>query len=570
MPQIPDVQVGPRTVVKPTQTVTRMDTSAAGFAEQARAKAAAGIAGDMQKLSEINANEQFNDATVKMSAHYEKTRQEFEADDDYSTIPDRSTEAILKRRAEVSEGITNPRARALFEQDQAQREIKFNAQIGSMVFSKEKDHRRSVLSDNLNLLTGLVDKGDISDTVFIAQDMMNDAIAKGYYTHEEGDQVIKKWQDDTALTGIARIEDPNKQIEALNSDWAVAHIDPAKRQKALKQAEDDMRERELDDYALDAAGSPTRSDALTKALNHPTNKVEAVKKTMELRDQMEGVQNAEIIKTIADEIAIDGVFNRTDPRLKDLDAKDVAWLEALNEKEKAGVKTTDPDVYAHANNLAARGQWKELQSLISGPNGSGNPFMTVSHRQSFQAMVSKGRAGSSIKDDDLIKEIFGKQVTGKGVASKNRMIRAQNMLADFRSDYLEANGSEPSQEELQKAVMDMKREYDVDWSFFDAPVVDAPYEESRQRLRDAQVESIKELNPREYQALETVYGEELNTMSQFEIASEVKKVEHMEKIKITEPDIYNDTLEIIRVKEGDEFRDFDKVYRQLKSIRRGN
>lgn len=164
----------------------------------------------------------------------------FEEDREYGDLAERYEQGLREKLSEASQSIKNPRARALFEEEQQLRIADGKARQASRAINIERDVERARVSDGLNALNEAgLSAEDPLEMMFEVGSLLEGAVEAGYYSAEEAGRVERGWKDTFASNKISMME-PDKRIEALEQPWA-QNIPLSAREKLKEEALRDGR-----------------------------------------------------------------------------------------------------------------------------------------------------------------------------------------------------------------------------------------------------------------------------------------------------------------------------------------
>ena len=209
----------------------------------------------------------------------------YDEDEDYETIEERWAENMNQGYNEILEGISNPEARNFFALENEPRIAAGRAKMNDVAFRKETDVQRGNVNSQLNGLreVGLGNDEESSRVaVQNATDIIEAAVATGYYSHEEGGKVLEAWKQDTA-NGYIRMQAPEDRVAALNSPMA-DHIPSDDKAVLMREAKDAVLNNKAVDM-VDALGE----DFSARELYENTDKIEDTKLRLKAEQRGEAV-----------------------------------------------------------------------------------------------------------------------------------------------------------------------------------------------------------------------------------------------------------------------------------------
>lgn len=232
--KIPDVKGVARSVPAVQTQLVRSDPyEGLGEALQGLGGAAAREVDERASYQTAQARSAFIKARIERDSAFEEDRE-------YTDLPERYEQSLRTDLSEVSKQISNPRARAMFEEEQQVRIAEGKARQSTRAIGIERDTERARVSDSLNALNeaglGTEDPREMFAEVGA---LLEGAVEAGYYSPEEAGRTERVWKDTFAANKISLME-PDKRIEALEQPWA-ENIPTVVREKLREKAERDGR-----------------------------------------------------------------------------------------------------------------------------------------------------------------------------------------------------------------------------------------------------------------------------------------------------------------------------------------
>jgi len=390
----------------------------------------------------------------------------FDNDADYATIPERYEIGVREARDLAAEGITNPRARALFL-EQTEPNIQAGIEAAqAKAFNIEADQGRAEINERLNQLNSAGLSGDPMDALTTMEDLLAGGLEAGYYSAEDAGRLDRAWRDKFATNRVMMLE-PSRRLEALEQPWA-ANLPAEMRIELMAAAREDARR----ETAVD-----TLDDMLARGLSmtEMDREIRAID-DLDLRREVEARRDYEVRQRTAREAeTADAIYEEWGDRIRFGQASvlDIpreqrralkqSHLDALQSLERSSSGAIESDrgviasfyellgsgkvieardfVYDHAHELD-HGDFKSFLAKTASAMGDGGRLDIESARtlnQSINSVID--RAG--IKDDDAQGELLRKY--------------DQSFFQPFQ----EQNGREPTDQERDEAVENLAREFRI-------------------------------------------------------------------------------------------------------------
>jgi len=159
---------------------------------------------------------------------------DFDRDEDYSTMPDRYEQKARERLGEIAEGIGDTRARAMFLEGQEVTVQAGLSRIRDKAWGVEKDFMRADVDELLLAEEGNVIGGD-ADAVERAMLIIDGGAGADYLTAEEAQTAKATFKTNSAVKWLESI-DPTKRLAALKEPLA-DNLPPDVRAKMTREAE---------------------------------------------------------------------------------------------------------------------------------------------------------------------------------------------------------------------------------------------------------------------------------------------------------------------------------------------
>jgi len=461
------------------------------------------------RAAEREVDERASYQTAQARSAFIKSRIEqdsaFEEDLDYADLPERYEEGLRKSLSTVSEQIKNPRARAMFEEEQQVRIAEGKARQALRASGIERDTERARVSESLNGLNeaGLGSEDPLEMFAEVGS-LLESAVEAGYYTAEEAGRTERVWKDTFAANKISLME-PDKRLEALELPWA-QNIPTVVREKLREEAERDGRSARAiessEQFWADTGGDYNAALKLAAKIKDTDDRlaVEGRLTTMRTRqDQQEREQNRENVRAGWEVLEqgggledIDsGVWAALDPQER---IQMRSWISAQARAAAAGSsRVTDlnayNDVYSFLDTDDATGalsylnanydkfsesDYRSLRSKISGTFE--DPGLIESSRSLTQSVSSAiDRAGL------------------KGDETKGELLLEYDRL---QQDYQREHGEDPSDQWRDEAIEGLAAKYKITKSGWFNDKTSAAYE----------VEKIGTVPQRHTQAVLNAFG----------------------------------------------------------------
>lgn len=138
---------------------------------------------------------------------------------DYADIPKQYEDRIKSSREEIAKNISNPFARAAFNDRADLLQADGMARASNIARKRELDVERANIQGDLAKLREAGLQGDLLSTAEAVQETLDIAVEKGYYTAEQAGKVAESWKNEAAV-GKLKMMPPEDRVAALKQPWA--------------------------------------------------------------------------------------------------------------------------------------------------------------------------------------------------------------------------------------------------------------------------------------------------------------------------------------------------------------
>ena len=245
MPTIPQLQ---RRTVQTSQQVTR-----AGVADISGLGRTIGQG--IEEVLDARDQYQYDKAASDFSILKQKHDRDFDEDQDFGTMEDRWQEGMDDKFKGILEGISNPTARARFSAQHRPRIEAGRGVIRQRAMGIEKDFERNEVNARMNALKGIVLTGnpkDVQQSVIDGENMVDSAVARGFYGFEEAGELKRIWKQDSAEAFISA-RDTGEQMQALLDSGIADNLSVEQKIALGKQADAKIVKAKANDM-VDALG----------------------------------------------------------------------------------------------------------------------------------------------------------------------------------------------------------------------------------------------------------------------------------------------------------------------------
>jgi hypothetical protein len=572
MATIPNASSLNRTIVQPTETVQKVDTSMVGKKAAIYSKAASDISGDMMKLDEIDAEFESSVANAKMFEVYSNTLATAERENDedgYLDLPERYGQEVKNEQSKILEGMKNRRAKAMFEAAQSEKKVQLEGKLKEIAYGKEKVKWTTHFNDQLNMLKSKIGTDVVQDIAATATGLADVMVKKGYYAADEMQKMMTAWKSDTALAGIDMMDDPDKKLEALNTPWIAENTDATKRGNKIESVTKEVKAKKIDLGILDAVNKGKTHAQVIKNIGLDDNiplqdKPDAIKKALELRNNLKAAD------TEAKETVFQNAYDQIEANPRDanaiLNSKAVIGLDANQQeflKQKALLTTSpvasDPIEHNRVIQLIEKGRYDEARTLAES-----SKLIASQDKETLLKNIAEKSIPAVVEINNLLDAAAGKP---SGKTAIQRRARESESLLRWRNQYVDKNQREPTTAEFDEQVIMITSKYRDGYFDIGEPnlyVADAPYEEQSKIIDNIKKDSLKEEYEDYYDMVEEGFSAKQDV---FENMTSFQIKDHIDKV-IENPVLYQDTMDLINSKGLDADKDFDAAYNYLKNSRK--
>lgn len=575
MAVIPNANSIQRAQITPTEQIQKLDVSNAGKKSEIYANALSGVAEDVEKIYQIDADFQLSNAEADIIPVFEDVKKKAFLDPEFSTLEERTNKQIAEEESRVLSGIKNNLAKKRFEASQEKRKLQFGSQLSDIIWDKEKSHYRSSFQSKLDGLKSTVGTADIADLSTTAESLGTDYVNKRYFEPEEMQKEISNWKTGTFLAGIDLLPNPEDKVKALSEGWVIGNIDEEKRADALVKATKEVKEKVINEKSVVLGMSKTSEEVLRGALQHENidEVPELYKKSMEFHKNKKEIDEeqykatyeplAKSIQNAASGSEVMQVLNSQEARK--LPSEHYEKLKHIAALRQEGVQKSDTGELTRARELVASRRYDDASGFIQG-----NYLISESDKAILMKDIVNGRVPAAIKYDKILDSRIG--VVGKTLAAKNRRERQVEHLQNFEDSFIEANGRAPSKEEVEKEIIFISGEFIPDDSylpdfFASKPVSDVSVSEMSALSEKNRKKELSAQFPGYYERVKKTYGAEFDGMSSYKIQDAIETATQKDVIQKTDPELYGATIELLNLTGRHEDKDFFRAYNHLKTRR---
>lgn len=418
----------------------------------------------------------------------------FKHDDDYETIEDRYTQRIDESAGNVSEMISDPTARAMFEE-----EIALDRELGiiksrDLAQLRGRDVELARFKESITALKDASIMGDIATRSSIAEtvdDYIESLRERDYISAEQAVDMRKDVASDYAIS-LLKLKEPRDQIEMLKTDPLMLELPEDVRQGLIIQADEASVLGESQGAADDILAETTdRQTALAEVAKIQDPEVrKAARSEVVSRLNQQKTADAEYQRGIADDFIngmVEGQSLTSQRRMNPLkwDQLTGETKAALISMESSGEKsrTTNDAAYTEVSNMLRAGKLGDARDFVRQNYGQ---FSSSDYRKLLDMTDDPIAREGFLSDTARIKQFT--EENNLNADEHGRMLRDyEGFLNRYRG---QNDGKEPGSSEKQSFLDGLLIEHSPGFlGFGDSSVVDiedpAERRESLRMLEEA-------------------------------------------------------------------------------------
>lgn len=448
MPKIPSATRMGRALPSGQAAVVKMqvvDSGLTSFGEDL-----SGVARDIKTREMADRQGVLDEADIAMSVALENEKRAYDRDPDFGTIGPRSEESMKKAFGTIGGVISNPKDRARWEKAQQLNMERARGHLAKVAWVKQRDHGRAGINAQMEEAREMaLTTDDLGAATAMIDRRLESAVAQNYVTAQEAEDMGSKFKSSVAVGRLEMME-PEDRIKALREDWA-QNLPSDTRVKLERQAEAELIKTvavgNVD--ALDMTASRSANQAIIDKIEDPDERLATeARYNNEKAAYDAGVQETQLE-------TFDGLYKQLDsgamtfddiqPRDYDvLKPTQIANLRALGAAKATPRKVSDDATFDRATTLAAQGNWRGLEMHLA--NFGSN--LNQGDREKFSTAAASGMAPSSVSDQQVIASLLTGDSAKEKAGRKSLLARMSN----WRNDYKETYGKEPTQTEVEAEV----------------------------------------------------------------------------------------------------------------------
>lgn len=520
--------------------------SQGGAALHAGADALASITGAIKTRQDADRQNDLDNAEVEAALLLTREQNAYNDDPDYGTIVERSTKNIDEGISKVAASIKNPKDREMFMMRQKLGVEKTQEHLKGVKFAKERDYSRAAIDTQLADLREMALVGDPAQASELVSRRLESAVAKGYYGAEEAADLKQRWQVDAA-TGRLSMMEPEKQIEALGTPWA-EKLPVDVRAKLKKTAEEKLIVGKAQAFSDDLMKQKVTLDGgltrIQKQIKDPEER-----KAAEERFKMDYETNRRAKQDNQDDLhsryslaieqgmTVTEIMTQHKGEWESLRPAQRENLKNVEAQKNAPPTSSDPAALARVVELSANGRHDDVIKMLTNNSSA----FSKADREQYLSAAAKGKAAKSVTDIQLLSA----KVPGeKKKPQRDSMLVSLNQ---WRNDFVETQGKDPTPDQVEKQVDRMLMDYDRDpsgWGFGDTkPVWKLQQEEQMKALEAVHKQELKEEDPENYDDTETYIKSRGMKVDRYQFEEVYKTQQLVTSIKRRDPDGYSAVME---------------------------
>ena len=303
MPQIPRAADIARVVPNGQQRITVTGGQGAiAQAGQQRGNLLVGIAQDFaqdaanKRLDEKQKKDRYE--LMQAKSNYFKGSvaldNSFDDDPDYETVPARYSKGAADLAEEAANAISDPALRNEFLMDTEMKAAAGFQRIQQVAKRTEVDAQRGFMTTQIADVREAGLNGDIREAMDTTAEIIEAGVQSGYYTVEEGANLLKSAQTDLAVAKLEMMA-PEEQLEALSTPWAEnipSDIRASLQRVAQKKTDENTAILFVDDLKAQKMG-PTEALAAISQIEDLNVRVETERRYNTERQMMQNAQDDE-------------------------------------------------------------------------------------------------------------------------------------------------------------------------------------------------------------------------------------------------------------------------------------
>lgn len=489
MPRIPDASSLGYSVPQ-TRTPRFQDRSGqiVGDATQRLAGTIGQVAGALQEREDKFSYAQAKSTLLQADI---ETRRALESDPDWSTYEKRYSESMAKAREKAAGFIRSKNDRALFDMDAKLDVERGVSEVRGLAKRKEVGWGRSTVDKTLesNRAAGMNAKDEATREQIInaSKDVILGAVAKGYYTEDEGTNLFQNYRDNYAV-GLIEMQPAEKRIALLNDNNSVAkHLQPDVRAKLLEAAKNENRDLTVrresqaqEDAIVAKYGTSTAALQAAREITDPEVRDSTVNR-IKVRQAEAKQAESEYHAALAEEALefINGGGKYADLPLKIRNGLKPSELNSLRSYAEqmagGGPRRTNPETLIELSTLSAEDPqaFGELDMLAYRANLSDSDFEEfVDLQRKVKTGTLDGKATgfmtvNQVRDERLA-EIFGsaRPLAKESEKAKQRRRQFIEMYEGQLKAFREQNKRAAGADDARKILDDMTAEVVINRDFW--------------------------------------------------------------------------------------------------------
>lgn len=479
MPTIPDNRALARVVPSGQAAVGQVRQQSSGVQELGEAITGAAIA--YRETADARTRYQMTRAESNFLVAKEETDRSFQDDPDYETFDARYNEQMTKKLEEIAEQIRDPRARQLFIDTQRLTLERGRTQIQGLARNKEIDSERAFVTTQLDTLRDNAASGrDFDLASENAARLVEDAVAAGYYSAQEGAELTTKWRDSAAL-GYLRALPPDRRLAIINDpDSPVSNLPPDVIQQEREAAEEAWVATEairiVDGYTFDPQiTSLGQMLGETSQIENPVLREEVERRLITQygrmeqagRDEQATVHSNYFLQLRRGEITVDDIPREEMARLTPAQVSDLYAAERQSVSERT---YSDQRVLDQLYVYEARGDWRGARDFLT-QNAS---LLSPSDYDTWSKATAQAEAPPEIKGLQTAVQSIRTSAEQAGINNDRDVSRLTGQMDRWYRQYQEQNnGKLPNANEVQDQVDFMLMEVRRPGWFNDGPVYES-------------------------------------------------------------------------------------------------
>jgi len=534
-------------------------------------RALAGAVDTYERVQQRNRQNEVDDAELSAAIAFEKERNAYDQDPDFSTISSRSEASMDGAIGTLATSISDENDREDFVNRQKLAKERVRSHLGKVAWGKERDTSRGHIDTQLTDAREAALTGDMGLTSELVKRRLDSAVAKNYYSAEEAAELYQRWQT-SAATGKLEMMDPESRLGALDLPWAdklPSDVRANYRRVAEQEAIAGKAQSEVDTLMANGVPLDEGMDYIESKIKDPKLRVATEAR---FKEEVRTAQAAEITNEneLYDKYSLDvmegGKVDQI-PR-EDWEALPTSMRVNLKNMESQSRKprtTSDPAALSRVIDLSARGDYKGVTDFIA-RNGS---LLSAGDREQYQRGAAEGFAPASVTDKQIIDSLLPGTSTTMKQARSNMLVQMNN----WRNQYVTAQGKEPTPEqteaEANRRIMDHDRRPEGIWPFKDTtPIYDLEDVEQEEALNAAHLAELELKDPENYkftQGYMEARGEEYN---RFDFEEAYQGQQYVTRVYRTDPAGYADVEAYFKLRPSPDGRppshsDFLTIYNTL-------